>query len=318
MLESYRQGALIHFFDIISTHQTHRYWHYGITLPSNNSNSLAAHLKLSDEEYMTFMTGIGLIKIGSRNGKSLPFVIKKEWSTFLIQFELSGIVYFDKMKAKVPTDGIDAPSEFINYREHWLGMGSMDMYQSPIKPSTQFKGCFKKPPRVPLSQKLYELKMIVRKMEDDLTASLYDSGDENNMQYKSAAEEHEFESESNESILSSTLATAENMSQFLDDYKDGKKSKDDTKAIMIEAIKKSIDEDRKKQLEVFIDRVIATAGVDTDDTNNNKEELFGNEEMERKKAAPGMTRLGIPLIPDVLRLIIREIVHYQINLSRRR
>mmetsp|Transcript_28857 Transcript_28857/g.33538 ORF Transcript_28857/g.33538 Transcript_28857/m.33538 type:complete len:220 (+) Transcript_28857:339-998(+) len=58
MLESYRQGALIHFFDIISTHQTHRYWHYGITLPSNNSNSLAAHLKLSDEEYMTFMTGI--------------------------------------------------------------------------------------------------------------------------------------------------------------------------------------------------------------------------------------------------------------------
>ena len=83
---------------------------------------------------MTFMTGIGLIKIViTKEGKKVPWVCPKEWSTFLIQFGLSGTVYFDKMHvSKVPTDCIDAP--FINYRGYWLGMGSMDMYQSPINP----------------------------------------------------------------------------------------------------------------------------------------------------------------------------------------
>jgi hypothetical protein len=304
MLESYQQGALVHFHDIIKLHQKNRFWHYGITLPSNNSNSLASHLKLNDEQYTIFMTGIGLIKIVEKEGKKIQHVIKNEWTRFLIEFGLSGTVYFDQMKvSKVPTDGIDATTAFITYRGHWLGMGTMDMFQSPTTPSSQF-GFFQKPPRLSNkshSQKLYELTMVVRKMKED-AATGGNSGDESSGQCRDSAD-IEFGS-TDESM---TLAAAENMSQFLDDYKFGRRSKEETTMIIIEAIKESIYEDRKKQLEVFIDKVVNTGVVDGDDTNSKKEEeLFVDDETKRKKA-PAMTRLGIPLIPDVLRLIMREI-----------
>ena len=129
MLESYHKGALIHFHDIIKLHQKNRFWHYGITLPSNNSNSLAAHLKLNDEQYTIFMTGIGLIKIVEKEGKKVQHVIKNEWTRFLIEFGLSDTVYFDQMKvSKVLMDAIDATTTSITYHGHWLGMGMMDMF----------------------------------------------------------------------------------------------------------------------------------------------------------------------------------------------
>ena len=296
----------MHFHDIIRLHQKHRFWHYGITLPSCNPNSLAAHLKLDDEEYTTFMTGIGLLRIVEKDGKRLLQVMRNEWSRFLIGLGLSDIVYFDKMKvSKVPMDGIDSTTAFMYYHGHWLGMGTMDMFsQSPTTPSTQF-GYFKNPPRISTkvySQKLYELAMITRKMtEDDATGG--DSSDETNGR-KGDSADIEFDSRDEETT--STLAAAENMSQFLDDYKFGRRSKEDTTTIIIEVIKESIKEGRKKELEAFVDKVSTVVGTG-DETNNTKEELFLSDELKQKKA-PAMTRLGIPLIPDVLRLIMREIV----------
>ena len=78
MLESYISGALVHFHDIILLHQQHRYWHYGITLPSDNPNSLAAHLKLNNDEYTVFMTGIGLLRIVEYGGKRTLHVLNRD------------------------------------------------------------------------------------------------------------------------------------------------------------------------------------------------------------------------------------------------
>ena len=50
---------------------------------------------------MTFMTGIGIIKIVVKEGKKVPYVIKNEWTRFLIEFEISGTVYFDNIKSSV-------------------------------------------------------------------------------------------------------------------------------------------------------------------------------------------------------------------------
>lgn len=93
MLESYISGSLIHLHDIIQLHQSYRFWHYGITLPSDNPNSLAAHLNLNDEQYTTFMTRLGLLRMMENNGKKSLHVITNEWTSFLIGFGLNDVIY---------------------------------------------------------------------------------------------------------------------------------------------------------------------------------------------------------------------------------
>lgn len=223
MLESYISGSLIHLHDIIQLHQSYRFWHYGITLPSDNPNSLAAYLKLNDEQYTTFMTRLGLLRMMENNGKKSLHVITNEWTSFLIGFGLNDIVYFDRMEVSiVPTDGIDV----VMYRGYWLDMGKMDMYNN---------------------------------------GSI------------------EFESTDNETTAS--IAAAENMIHFLDDYKFGQRSKEETTTIIIGVIKESIMEDRK-QLEAIVDKVVNNGVVDTNKVT--KEEFFGSDEAKQKKA-PALT-----------------------------
>ena len=55
-MESYFIDGSHHLLhEVVCCHQKYRSWHYGILLPSNDPNSLAALLKLTDEAYRTFM-----------------------------------------------------------------------------------------------------------------------------------------------------------------------------------------------------------------------------------------------------------------------
>ena len=61
-LESYKVGARQVLADIISHHGKARYWHYGLTLGSDNCNSLATLLQLGTEEYLELFKILGFLK----------------------------------------------------------------------------------------------------------------------------------------------------------------------------------------------------------------------------------------------------------------
>jgi len=287
MLESYISGSLIHLHDIIQLHQSYRFWHYGITLPSDNPNSLAAYLKLNDEQYTTFMTRLGLLRMMENNGKKSLHIITNEWTSFLIGFGLNDVIYFDRMKVlNVPTYGNDV----VTYRGYWIGFGKTDVYDNKTTPKTQFQW-YEKPPRVSInsySQKVYELTMIIRKMKEDGITQCNSTNETSNQSINIGIE---FESELTNDEKSTAATAAQNLFQFLDDYKFDRRTKEDTMTIITSLIKESIMEDRTKQLAKFVDKVVNNVMVDTN--KSRKEELFESDEAKQKKA-PAMTQLGIP------------------------
>ena len=61
--------------------------YYGILLPSNNPNSLAALLKLPNEAHFNFMCKLGLPKTRNKCVNMVKFTVKSSWEQ-----ELKGIL----------------------------------------------------------------------------------------------------------------------------------------------------------------------------------------------------------------------------------
>ena len=96
----------------------------------------------------------------------------------------------------------------------------------------------------------------------------------------------------------------ENLSGFLDDYKFDRTSKVDTMRIIIEVLNESVRDIQKKRMDTFIEKVVKkNKEVISDETP----ELI-HDAAERHRKVPVMAHLDIPLIPDVLNLLLREMV----------
>ena len=113
-------------------------------------------------------------------------------------------------------------------------------------------------------------------------------------------------SEANDLLLasqatSSRLSSVENLSLFLDDHKYGRRSKEGTIKIIVEALNESIDNILKKRHATFIDKAV------TDVDQRDEEELIQSENTKFMKV-PAMAFLDIPLKPTIVQLLLREIV----------
>ena len=83
-MESYCAAARRFFSELIHQHHGTRYWHYGISLPATNSNSLAAYLKLNQDDYNFFLSSIGLIKLGRKGNNDRIILVQSNGTTFAI------------------------------------------------------------------------------------------------------------------------------------------------------------------------------------------------------------------------------------------
>ena len=236
-MESYFIDGSHHLLhEIVCCHQKYRYWHFGILLPSNDPNSLAALLKLTDEAYRTFMCKIGFLKERNVFGKSTISVVKASWEKLkhTLSFQYKDNVYFDQMNVSSYPRG------------YWIGFGDMGSFSQPTNPSSQFK-FHNNPPRITgltLVKKLKELRLIVELLQN------YENDNDNNYHHHDEEQynfnQHCKENESLSSFLNSTknnestLATVANLSQFLQQYKTGQRTLGETNELIVEVIKESI------------------------------------------------------------------------------
>ena len=102
----------------------------------------------------------------------------------------------------------------------------------------------------------------------------------------------------------STVASVENLSQFLDDFKSEKGSKDETTKIIMPSMNEDVRDVTKKCYDTFIWKVIK----EYDDNSNEQSDLLIHEGKSKFKKVPALAYLDIPLLPDVLQLIVREVV----------
>ena len=124
-------------------HRDMEKWHYAISLDSNNPNSFASLLGLSDSVYKAF-----LLKIDLAIPVDGGFRVKsKEWENLIINSQLGDDIYFRKMKVtKVPSSNISNSKNITEeiHNGYWIGIGRVR--KQAINPSKQFK-LYKRPPR---------------------------------------------------------------------------------------------------------------------------------------------------------------------------
>lgn len=313
-MESYCSAARRFFSELIHQHYESRYWHYGISLPASNSNSLAAYLKLNQEDYNLFLTCIGLIKVGRNGEKERISIQTKAWADFLIEENLDGNkIYFDRMGVnKVPVDGIDATESHVAYRGYWLGMGKYDTFHIPTTPLTQF--ClFNKPPRITnRAKKLQELRLIIKSIRNSMVQNELDMNEEQDSDEECSTEAGSSESSASPQWSTTAITSSvHNLSSFLDDYKYDRRSKEETSRIIVESINESVREVTRRKHDMYVRNIMknneANSGGSSDamDIIMKKEMLDDIELRERK--VPVLAHFNIPLHEEVLQLIIREI-----------
>jgi hypothetical protein len=97
-MESYNIGTQWLLGSLFRHHKKYRRWHYGVTLPESDPNSLCAFLLLDEGEYNALLTQLGLATL-SKDGKTLR-IKPSAWESFIIQ---EGLVncYFDKMDVHI-------------------------------------------------------------------------------------------------------------------------------------------------------------------------------------------------------------------------
>ena len=309
-MESHLTAARRFFSKLILQHQNERFWHYGITLPASNSNSLASYLKLSQSEYELLLTSIGLMK-SIRYGSQIKIQIQsKAWSDFIIQEQLDkSHIYFGKMCVnKVPLDGIDATQSHMKYHGYWLGMGKYNLFEIPTTPLTQFISHNRPPIITNRANMTNDLRLVIKSMCIVRTQELR------------FEEEHDDDDDDDDGLdpsqLSSvsqsnaTIASVQNLSSFLDDFKNNKRSKEETSTIIVESINESIREVNKKKREIFVDNIVRNVR-NGDDENSlniviNKDEIMPDIEL-RKSKVPALAYFKIPFHVEVLQLLLCEI-----------
>jgi hypothetical protein len=110
-----------------------------------------------------------------------------------------------------------------------------------------------------------------------------------------------------ESSMNVTKA-AMNLNLFLDDYKNGKRSREETSKVIIALIVESIQQSEKEQQHCLLN-IVKNSQTDKHDENQecNKSELVKDKD-KKMKVAPFLTQFGIPLHKEILSICLKEIV----------
>ena len=96
----------------------------------------------------------------------------------------------------------------------------------------------------------------------------------------------------------------QNLSLFLDDFKDGKIGKEDISKVIATTILQSIEEIQKKRVEIL--KAMFQSPEEDEISVGQDEELITDVD-EKLRTVPGLTHLGIPLQRNILRVIVREL-----------
>ena len=313
-LESYKVGARRVLANIISQHGKVRYWHYGLTLGSDNCNSLAALLQLGTDEYLELFEIMGFLK----KGVGRVTIHRKEWENFIVQYLGGGRnIYFDKMKVSNVQNGgsVGSRSETVTYQGWWIGFGDMKSCKlsggRKPNPSSQFAH-YTRPPRVKgMKRHVNELKQILTIIVEhrlalasiETTDDELESIEENNKKFKVQTSKNVMDELRRESVS--------NFSYFLDGYKDGQQNKEQATTALYAAMEEMLIRIQKDKINWIKRMKMVSIGenenIDFSKEEKEEEELLNDEE-EKLKKVPALTQLGIPLIPSVLRVVLKEIV----------
>jgi hypothetical protein len=87
-MESYNIGTRRLLGSLFRHHQKHRRWHYGITLPQSNPNSLSSLLSLEQRDCNELLCALGLATL-MKDGKTLQIKTNR-WENLIIQEGLEG------------------------------------------------------------------------------------------------------------------------------------------------------------------------------------------------------------------------------------
>ena len=309
-MESYILGTHRLLGELFRHHSKYRRWHYAILLCHTNANSLANLIGLTLPQLKTLLTIIGL---GHFVGKDTKFHLNiRGWKTFLIEQKLNNEkhqYYFDRFHVMyVPGGQLCAGESTASHRGYWIGIGdSVLMKDEMTNPSSQFQ-YFSTPPRITGKYKytkevLVAFKVILHEYENELEFDKAEKEHDNNIEIMN----EEMTAQSN--VIDAVM----NLNLFLDDFKNGKRSKEDTALVIEASIHESI-RNAEKERNSLITRMIMFANSSNDnhdqscDMNDEViDELVSSDE-QKLKMAPCLTQFGIPLQPAILSVCVREII----------
>ena len=122
-LESYMLGTKVLLAQLLHKSKNNRYWHYGLTLPSSNPNSLSSYLDMTYHEYKTLLITLALASYQKEGGADTFSMKYHAWETFLEEKKLNTNVYFDKYKTSMNNIDDEGKMKPIRYQGYWIGVG---------------------------------------------------------------------------------------------------------------------------------------------------------------------------------------------------
>ena len=278
-MESYVIGTTRLLGSLLRHHHKYRRWHYGLTLPESNPNSLASFLSLTTHQYNLLLTTLGLaILLG--DGSTVR-IKSTAWETFMIQEGLQD-GYFDKMDVQKMPNELCTDGESCRYRGYWIGVGNNDLFKSKDgrhpNPSTQFIS-YLRPPRITNKRKYtLQIESAVKLIDDQRRISSSSATEIDSDlcdDYSNPLINNQDISQTKTIDLVSDAAL--NLNSFLNDYKYGKRSREETTKVIVACIVESIEtsqQQRHKCLSNVINGIPSTK--DDDD-----EVLQKNPKMKR-------------------------------------
>ena len=205
--------------------------------------------------------------------------------------------------------GLKGYAGIINtYKGLWLGMGHNDN-GIVSNPSSQFK-YFSRPPRI--NEKIY------RQLQFELGCVLDSLKEEN---YDDDGDDDDIDGDNDGAIASlinqrrqSQLEEVTNLGVFLDELVKGKKTMAETERIITAALNETIRNAERKRNSALKKLLSTTAGCNFDETND--ESVSSPTELSMK-LAPFLFLYKIPLQPDVLSLLLKEIMQVSKTLHQK-
>ena len=231
VMESLVIGTQRIFASVLQLHSTKRMWYYACTLSNSNQHSLASYLEMTTGEYQSFLCLIGLGSFKNYRGEARFNIVKSKWETFIIEYNLSGeyVHYFDRASADVG-DG-------VKYDGQWIGIGSKEhvlkyqKYKKVPNPSNQYKYFNGKPPAI--KNKAVLIRQLHMSMKILMNDSEIMTGDDD----ESDDDTHDRSIPVRQSAAKSIhVDEVVNLNRFLDDFKEGKRTKDETMKLLSAAV----------------------------------------------------------------------------------
>jgi len=245
----------------------------------------------------------------SKDGEDKLEIKEDSFKTYLTVSGLDDL-YFDRYKCNVPSASISGGvSTHAIYRGLWIGVGDHFIHYN-ANPSEQFSHRTN-PPRLSSKYRSLtrQLRTAIQIIREEWDEGYHDKEAGEDIQNKQFTVES-FNTALEVGKKQATTASVQNMSSYLDEFKDGKLSKDDMLEILKKTVLESINQIEKKRLETIKEMFRSPQINEEQSTTTNEEEeeheLITTQE-QKFRVVPGLARLGVPLQRSILQVIVREL-----------